>query len=129
VQLAAAVGWRHRRVLDANIDGDSGQERIVLASDVTVNADGRPLWEDGHRWALFVEDDGQRTLLYGAFVPNGSAEAGVLAPANGRRRLLIQERTPQLSQTYVVSYEGPGVAAGVSATSYQIEQWIAPLSD
>jgi len=43
---------------------------------VQTGSPGIPLWEDGHRWDVIVEDGDARTLLYGAFVPNGDADAG-----------------------------------------------------
>lgn len=129
VQLADAAQWPHRRTIDADLDGDTMPERIVLAADVSLNAGGEPLWEDGHLWAAFVEDGGQRTLLYGAFVPNGHAEAAVLTGDAGRsRHILIHERTPQQLRTHVVAYEGPGAARGVSAAAYQVERWLPALA-
>ena len=121
-----AAAWAYRRELSADLDGDGRAERLVLAADAEVRADGTPLWEDGHRWALFVEaTDGRRTMLYSAFVPNGFAEAAVLTPdAQGRRRVLVQERTPQQVRALEVEYHGPGDARSSSAAHYQVEQWM-----
>jgi hypothetical protein len=124
VQLAA--GWAYRRELSADLDGDGQAERLVLTSDVEVRPDGVPLWEDGHRWALFAETPaGERTLLYSAFVPNGFAEAAVLQPdGQRRRRVLVQERTPQQLRSLEVEYRGPGNARSNSSAWYQVESWI-----
>ena len=88
----------------------------MLAADAEVRPDGMPLWEDGHRWALFAESAaGERTLLYGAFVPNGFAEAAVLQPDDqGRRRVLVQERTPEQVRSLDIEYRGPGEARSAS---------------
>ncbi|HEV3050258.1 MAG TPA: hypothetical protein VGX50_08130 [Longimicrobium sp.] len=122
-QIAA---WAYRREASADLDGDGQPERLVLAADAEVRPDGTPLWEDGHRWALFAESAaGQRTLLYGAFVPNGFAEAAVLAAdAQGRRRVLVQERTPQQVRALDIEYRGPGDARSASSAHYQIEGWL-----
>jgi hypothetical protein len=127
--LQQAMTWKHYRDLSADLDGDGAPERIVLAADVQSNGRGAPLWEDGHRWALWVEGKGAPTLLYSAFVPNGHAEAAVLgASQDGRRHLLLQERTPQQVRALVVAYDGPGAARTVSAAHYQVERWLPALA-
>lgn len=124
VQQASA--WAYRRELSADLDGDGRAERLVIASDVEVRPDGTPLWEDGHRWALFAETPGgERTLLYSAFVPNGFAEAAVLQPDDQRRRrVLVQERTPQQVRALEIEYRGPGDARSSSSAYYQVESWL-----
>lgn len=121
-----AAGWKYRRESSADLDGDGRPERLVMAADAEVAPDGTPLWEDGHRWALFAESaDGRRTLLYSAFVPNGFAEAAVLQPdGQGLRRVLVQERTPQQVRALEIEYRGAGDARSSSAAYYQIEQWM-----
>ena len=121
-----AAAWAYHRDASADLDGDGRAERIVIAADVTVRADGRPLWEDGHRWAVYVEAPaGERTLLYAAFVPNGFAEAAILAAGqDGRRRVLVQERTPPQVRALDLEYLRPGTARTMSAAHYQVEQWL-----
>jgi hypothetical protein len=130
IRIEEVLQWRQRRMLDTDLNGDSTSERIVLTSDVTMNDSGIPLWEDGHRWAVVVEDGDRQTLAYGAFVPNGHAEAAVLTrgQADNRRHLLVRERTPQQLRTIVVEYLGPGSVRTVSTAYYQIEQWLPPLT-
>jgi hypothetical protein len=90
-----AAEWQHRRSIEADLNGDDTLEHLVIASDVQLSDSATPLWEDGHRWAVFVEETPQLTLLYAAFVPNRHVEVGILAPdAEGRRNVLVQERTP-----------------------------------
>ena len=130
IRIEDAAQWPHRRTIHVDLDGDGTVERVVLAADVTLNDAGAALWEDGHRWALFVEDAGERTLVYGAFVPNGHAEVGLLAAegAERARHLLVRERTPQQVRTVVVEYRGPGAARTISDAHYQIDQWLPPLT-
>jgi hypothetical protein len=130
ISINDARNWSHRRIVETDLDGDSVNERVVLASDVQLNPVGLPIWEDGHRWAVFIEKNDQSTLLYGAFVPNGLAEVAVLSSdSEGRRHLLIQERTPQQTRSFVVSYERPGIAKTVSGAYYQVEQWLPSLHE
>ena len=130
VRIEEAVQWRHRRIIDADLTGDGSGERIVLTADVTMSNAGVPLWEDGHRWALFVEEGERRTLVYGAFVPNGQADAAVLTPdgTGGRRHLLVRERTPQQLRTIVIGYDSPDAVRTISAAHYRVEQWLPPLA-
>jgi hypothetical protein len=130
IRIDEASQWRHRRVIDADLTADGRRERIVLAADVMLNDAGVPLWEDGHRWAVFVEEGERHTLVYGAFVPNGEAEAAVLAPdgIGSRRHLLVRERTPQQLRTIVIGYDGPDAVRTISAAHYQIEHWLPPLA-
>ena len=128
IRLDEAERWTHRRFVDADLDGDGSPERVVLAADVQTGSRGIPLWEDGHRWAVVVEDGDTRTLLYGAFVPNGDAETAVLSPdSTARRHVLVRERTPQQSRTFVIAYDGPGKARTVSAAYDQVERWLPSL--
>jgi hypothetical protein len=129
IRLDEAQRWTHRRAADADLDADGTPERIILVSDVQIGAGGVPLWEDGHRWAVIVEDGEAHTLLYGAFVPNGDVEAAVLAPdATNRRDVLVRERTPQRARTFVIAYEKPGTARTVSGADNHVEQWIPSLT-
>lgn len=120
------ASWLYRQTASVDLDGNGEAERVVIAADVEVGRDGVPLWEDGHRWAVYVEPDaGERTLLYGAFVPNGFAEAVIVAADDVERpRVLVLERTPQRIRAVEVEYDGPGLARSVFGTSYQVDQWL-----
>jgi len=121
---AEALGWRYRQETAADLNGDGSKERVVLASDVSVSATGVALWEDGHRWALVIQDRGAAMLGYAAFVPRGFVEAAILQPsAEGERQVLVQERSPDQLRALTVSYLPAGVRS-VSAAHYQIESWL-----
>jgi hypothetical protein len=96
----------------------------VIAADVAMGPTG-PLWEDAHRWAVYVEPPkGERTLLYGALVPNGFTEAAVLGEGDDKRRkVLIQERTQEQVRSFEVEYDH-GKARLSSAAYYQIGEWL-----
>jgi hypothetical protein len=117
------AAWPHRRALAADLDGDGSEETIVLAADVSLAQDGDPLWEDGHRWAVYVDGPGGRTLLYAAFVPHGHVEAAITQPDfDGRRQVHVEERSPTQSRWLEIAYDGPGRARTASAAHVQVEQ-------
>ena len=127
--LETVLGWQHRVALDSDLNGDGRTEQLVVAADVNLSDNGEPLWEDGHRWAVYVEDSAQRTLLYSRFLPNGVAEVGVGASdSDGSRDVLIVERTPQHSRAIVLEYQRPGSARPLSDANYPLEQWLPSLT-
>ena len=121
-------GWTLSREVAADLDADGTRERVLLSSDVTIGSNGRALWEDGHRWGVVVDDDGRRTLLYGAFVPNGHVETAILDAAPGSPPLvLIVERTPQQLRTFTLAYESPDRTRVVSSATYPVAAWTPSL--
>ncbi|SRR5258705_7332640 len=124
IHAADVPGWGYHREISADLDGDKKLERLVIAADVSMGPTG-PLWGDAHRWAVYVEPEkGERTLLYGAFVPNGFTEAAVLgATEDKERRVLVQERTPKQVRTMEIEYDH-GKARLVSAAYYPIGEWL-----
>ena len=122
------AAWKYHEELRADLDGDGSEEAVVLAADVELDMRGNPLWEDGHRWALYVESEsGKRTLLYAAFVPNGRATAALLrADDRGRRLVMIEERAASQLVLYEVEYESPGKARLSTAFYSQVERWLSP---
>lgn len=123
--VEAVADWPYRQSIEGDLSGDGSTERITLTSDVSLAEDGRPLWEDGHRWAAYVEEGADRTLLYSAFVPNGFVEAALSPATEGAAAaLLVSERTPQHLRILTIEYAGPGrVRAGTHA-EYLIDSWL-----
>jgi hypothetical protein len=107
--VAGDSGWRYQQQVVADIDGDDDEETVVLISDVTLDAAGRPLWEDGHRWQVYVrETDGRVTRLYARFLPHGSLIADLTTPPAGSTLgIVLVERTPGHIGVYEFRYRGP----------------------
>jgi hypothetical protein len=107
--VAGDSGWRYQQQVAADIDGDDDEETVVLISDVVLDAAGRPLWEDGHRWQVYVrEQDGRITRLYARFLPNGSLIADLTTPPAGATHgIVLVERTPSHLAVYEFRYRGP----------------------
>lgn len=120
------ASWDYRQSTAADLNGDGQAERVIIAADAVLGSRGQPLWEDGHRWAVYAESPaGERTLLYGAFVPNGFAQAAVVASDSEERlRILVQERTPGRIRALEVEYDAPGMARLASDVRYEIEEWL-----
>jgi len=70
------------RVADAraDLDGDGTPEQLEIRADVELDARGRPLWEDGHRWVVVVRDGPDEHRLVDEFVPQGTLSAWVVDP-------------------------------------------------
>ena len=125
IRAADVAAWAYRRTVSADLDGDGKAERVVITADAEVGANGAPLWDHGHRWAVYVEGEGAPTLLYGAFVPNGHAEAAVLtADQAGRRKVMVHERTRDRVRVATIEYRGPGAARLDSDGYYQVGEWL-----
>ena len=132
VSLDDAVSWPLQRSLRADLDGDGADERLVVASDVTVDSSGMPLWEDGHRWAAYVVDapeagaDSARTLLYGAFLPMGRAEVAVTEPSAGEPpRVFVLSRMNGRVTAEDIAYDGPGAARGLGGATFLPQTWVS----
>lgn len=80
LQVGVDTSWKYAERATADFDGDGQPETAVLIANVSLDARGHPLWEDGHRWRLYFEEaDGARTYAYDAFVPNGRVDAMIPA--------------------------------------------------
>lgn len=106
---AGDTGWRYQQQAVADIDGDGEDETVVLISDVSLDAAGQPLWEDGHRWQVYVrEPDDRVTRLYARFLPNGSLTVDLAVPPGGAvHGIVLVERTPNRLGVYELRYRGP----------------------
>jgi hypothetical protein len=110
---AGDSGWKYQQSVVADLDADGADETVYLISDVTLDAGGAPLWEDGHRWQVYVrEGDGAITRLYARFLPNGKLTAEIVTPASGTALgLVLLEQTPTRIALYEFRYRGPNRVA------------------
>ena len=109
---AGDPGWMYAQRVTADFDGDDKDETAVLISDVTLDNGGAPLWEDGHRWQLYVEEsDGTVTRLYAKFIPRGRVTADVGIPSAGKELyIVVVEHSPDRIGVYEYEYRGPQTA-------------------
>lgn len=119
---AGQPGWAYQQRVSVDLDSDGELETAVLIADVTMDARGRPLWEDGHRWQLYVEEPtGERTYVYRQFLPNGSLTADVVRRESGNRTMLLEARTPEAVRVFEVRYSGPQRIVLLNAIERPIE--------
>lgn len=125
LSASQAASWRYHHDIAADLDGDGIDETVTLYADVTMSSSFLPLWEDGHRWAAVISDGSHATIVYASFVPNGFVEAAVsLSSSDGRREVIILERTPTQLRTMVVGYDGPGLVRPASVAYYPLDSWL-----
>jgi hypothetical protein len=107
---AGDTGWAYTQRVSADLDIDGADESLVLISDVQLDERGQPMWEDGHRWQLYVqESDGKVTRLYGRFIPNGKLTVDLSEPDAGAAPMIVAvEQSPDRIGVYEFRYRGPG---------------------
>lgn len=111
IPLAAAgdSGWKYQQRVRTNLDVDIADETVVLIADVSLDSRGQPLWDDGHRWQVYVEErDGKRTHLYARFLPMGKLTVNLTPADSGSTGIVLLEETPHWLGAYVIHYQGPG---------------------
>ncbi|MEO5825655.1 MAG: hypothetical protein ABIR59_07195 [Gemmatimonadales bacterium] len=105
---AGADGWNYHRTASVDLDGDGTLERVVIAARVEM-VRGRPTWDDGQQWQVYVEEaDSFRTLVYARRLQLGTLSLRLEAgPAGAPRRMVLMEHLPDRLAVYEVSYRGP----------------------
>jgi hypothetical protein len=76
-----------------DLDRDGNLEHITLLATVERNERGELLWEEGHHWAVVLEDDGSRYTLFEQMVPHGRVELYTILEEPDRPVLLIETRS------------------------------------
>ena len=106
---AGERGWNYEQTWSADFDGDGDRERLVVLAQVERSGD-RILWEDGHTWAVYVEEPSgnvRRTYLFSRLVPMGRLEVFVTRPEDDATpRILILERAGGRLALWEVRYRG-----------------------
>lgn len=107
--VAGADGWNWHQSAQADLDGDGKAERVVLTARVEMHR-GRPAWDDGQPWQVYVEaDGGHRTYVYAQRLQLGTLTLRVSqAEAGQPATLILLEHLPDRLGVYEASYEGPG---------------------
>jgi hypothetical protein len=106
--VADTSGWNYRRSASVDIDGDGEVERVVIAVRVEM-VRGRPAWDDGHQWQVYVEEaDSSRTVVYARRLQLGTLTLRIEAGSgSGPRHIILIEHLPDRLAVYEVAYRGP----------------------
>lgn len=113
--VAGEDGWMYSQSAEADLDGDGVPERTVITAHVEMIR-GRPAWDDGQRWQVYVEEpEGHRTYLYARFVQLGTVTMRI-GRSDGSRppTVVLIEHVPDRVAIYEIHYEGPGSARAVT---------------
>jgi hypothetical protein len=73
----------------ADLDADGALEELEIRADVELDAGGRPMWEDGHRWVALVRDGTDEHRLVDEFVPQGTLTAWVVESGEGIPTIVV----------------------------------------
>ena len=112
--VAGSDGWMYTQSVGADLDADGVAERVVLTARAEV-MNGRPLWDDGQPWQVYVEEpDGERSYLYARYVQLGMVTMRIgLAEGGDPATVVLLEHLPDRLALYEIVYRGPGQAETV----------------
>jgi hypothetical protein len=112
--VAGEDGWMYQQSAEADLDADGQPERVVLTARVELLR-GRPAWDDGQPWQVYVEEaDGSRTYLFARFVQLGTITMRVALPEGDRgATVILLEHLPDRLSLYEVEYQAPGSATTI----------------
>jgi hypothetical protein len=109
--IAGEGGWNYQRRSSVDLTGDGSPEEVVLTARVEMYR-GRPAWDDGQPWQVYVETpDGTRTYVYAQRLQLGSLDLLVgRSEAGEPASVLLLEQLPDRVSVYEVSFQGSGRA-------------------
>lgn len=109
--VAGEDGWNFVQRATADLDGDGAPEQAVLTARVELYR-GRPAWDDGQPWQVYVESPGgERTYLYAQRLQLGTITMRIAAPDTaGQSSVVLLEQLPQQLTVYEAQYETTGSA-------------------
>jgi hypothetical protein len=120
--VAGEDGWNYSQVADVDLYGDSLLERVVLTARVELML-GRPVWDDGQPWQVYVESpDTVRTWLYAQRLQLGTLDMRITSGDTLRRpRILLIEHLPQRLRIIEASF-----TRGAARVSVRLERALDP---
>ncbi|MQA92094.1 MAG: hypothetical protein GEU90_18025 [Gemmatimonas sp.] len=103
--VAGDGGWNFQQSAMADLTGDGTPERVVLTARVEVYR-GRPAWDDGQPWQVYVEvADSSRTYLYSQRLQLGTLTMRITQPEPNRLpSILMLEHLPDRMRVIESSY-------------------------
>lgn len=106
--VAGQDGWNYQLTSEADLNNDGQTERVVLTARVEVIR-GRPAWDDGQPWQVYIEaPDGHRTYVYAQRLQLGSLTMRVSRSDAGQSAtVVLLEQLPDRLGVYEAAYKGP----------------------
>lgn len=125
--VAGADGWNFQQSAEADFDGDGVSERVVITARVELYR-GRPAWDDGQPWQVYVESTGGvRVYLYGQRLQLGTLTMRVAQPEPGQRpSIVLLEHLPDRLRVIEASYPMGG---GGLSTTVRFERTLDPRGE
>jgi hypothetical protein len=115
--VAGEEGWHYQQSTDVDLTGDGHLERVVLTARVELYR-GRPAWDDGQPWQVYVESqDGTRTYVYAQRLQLGTLTMRVSRGEVHPPTVVLLEHLPDRLRVLEASYMGPGFVS--VAVGYQ----------
>lgn len=113
--VAGEGGWNYHQSASADLDGHGRAERVVLTARVEMYR-GRPAWDDGQPWQVYVETaEGARTYLYAQRLQLGTLTMRITSGSDGARRtIVLLEHLPDRLSVYEALYAAPDSATVVT---------------
>lgn len=107
--VAGEDGWNYHQSAEVDLTGDGLLERVVLTARVELYR-GRPAWDDGQPWQVYVESpDGERTYVYAQRLQLGTLTMRV---SRGERpTVVLLEHLPDRLRVLEATYAGPGAVS------------------
>lgn len=109
--VAGEDGWNYQQSVEVDLTGDGRPERVVLTARVEL-VRGRPAWDDGQPWQVYVENqDGRRTYMYAQRLQLGTLTMRVSRGEETPPTVVLLEHLPDGLRVLEASYRGPGLAS------------------
>jgi hypothetical protein len=105
--IAGEQGWNYHQSTSLDLTGDGMPERVVLTARVELYR-GRPAWDDGQPWQVYVEGrDDRRVYLYSQRLQLGTLAMRVSREASGHPpTIILIEHLPDRLRVLEASYTG-----------------------